>query len=103
MWYAASEILIFLLVALVLGGIAGFAISQTYTISLTRSKERSKANAKAAKELSAARAQISELQRMVAATAVADDQGTGTRLAQRVEQGRASDQDDDELPEAEAV
>ena len=100
MWYAASEILIFLLIALVLGGFAGFAIAQTYTISLTRSKERSKASAKAAKELTAARAQISELQRQVA---IGTSQEGAGRLAQRVEQERASTEDDDELPEAEAV
>jgi len=100
MWYAASEIFIFLIVALVLGGIAGFTMAQTYTISLTRSKEKGRTSAKAAKELTAARAQISELQRLVAATARESDTA-GTRLSQRVVD--ASDADNDELPEAEAV
>lgn len=104
MWYAASEIFIFLIVALVLGGIAGFAMAQTYTISLSRSKERSRTSAKAAKELTAARAQITELQRLVAASDTSGDTA-GTRLSKRVVEAsgiEASDREDD-LPEAEAV
>ncbi|MGI9608682.1 MAG: hypothetical protein ACR2NL_00155 [Acidimicrobiia bacterium] len=100
MWYAASEILIFLVIALLLGAAAGFAMAQTYTISLSRSKEKGRANAKAAKELTAARAQITELQRLVAGSDSGMDTA-GTRLSQRV--GQASDSQDDDVPEAEAV
>ena len=97
MWYAAGEIAIFLLAALLLGGLAGFAIAQTYTISLTKSQEKSRASAKAAKELSAARAQITELQRLVATTG--GDDASGARLAQRVKEAN----EEDGLADAEAV
>ena len=97
MWYAASEIIVFLLIALALGAAAGFMMAQTYTISLTKSQQRSRASAKAAKELSAARAQITELQRIVAATE--ESQPASGRLAERVT--RAAE--DEGLADAEAV
>ncbi len=104
MWYAASEIFIFLIIALILGGVAGFAIAQTYTISLSRSQGKGRANAKTVRELTVARAQITELQRLVETN---DDQSdsVGARLSQRVVE--ASDtpaaKTPGERPEAEAV
>ena len=99
MWYAASEIIVFLVVAAALGGFVGFAAAQSYTISLSASKERAKANAKAAGELEAAREQITELKRIIAQQE--DSAPRGARLAQRVEE--ASGDEGDVVQSAEAV
>jgi hypothetical protein len=100
MWYAASEILIFLLIALILGGVGGFLLAQTSTLQIGRSKNRRPNSDRTSKQLSAARAEITHLQRLVAETD-AKSGAIGTRLSQRV--AEATDPNEDEVPDAEAV
>jgi len=107
MWYAASEILIFLVVALILGGVAGFLLAQTYTASISRSKGRRRGGDQTSKELTAARAQITHLQRLVAETDVSSTPSAGTRLSKRVAKATNKTakvtKNIDEVPDAEAV
>lgn len=100
MWYAASEILIFLLIALILGAVGGFMLAQTSVVHIGRSKSRRSSGDPTSKQLSAARAEITHLQRLVAESD-AKSGSTGTRLSKRV--ARAADTDDEAVPDAEAV
>ena len=113
MLYAASEIVFFLLVAAVVGGFAGYGLAQTHKIRLGRTPARSWPTSRVQRELQRARDQFKDLRRRllgespagadftVAAsetapvpeanvhtaapgTADPDEDGAGTRLAQRV-------------------
>jgi hypothetical protein len=101
MWYAVTEILIFLLIALILGGVAGFLLAQSPTLRIGRWKARRPSGDQTSKQLSAARAEITHLQRLVAET----DAGvgtTGTRLSKRVAKATGT-ATEDEVPDVEAV
>jgi hypothetical protein len=70
MWYAAAEIIIFLLAAAVVGGGIGFGLAKANKISVARAFDRSGAYAPAERELAAARDQIDVLTaRLAVATA----------------------------------
>jgi hypothetical protein len=100
MWYAISEILIFLLIALLLGGVGGYLLAQNTSLRIGRLSKNTRSNdGHASKQLSAARAEITHLQRLVAETD-AKSGSTGTRLSKRV--AEATDPKE-ELPDAEAV
>ena len=102
MWYAASEILIFLLAALLLGGVGGYLLAQSNPRQFTAwRRKKGSGKGQASRQLSAARAEITHLQRLVAETD-AKSGATGTRLSKRVADAVAPGEPE-EVSDAEAV